>query len=106
MNSPHMISLAALIAALLLAGCGEKEAASGGHDHGATAQAAGHADHGPEGEKLTHFSDKTELYVEFPTLVVGQARIFIASSRPADKLGRRSLVIRAGLLADPACPTG
>jgi cobalt-zinc-cadmium efflux system membrane fusion protein len=78
MNSPHMISLAALIAALLLAGCGEKEAASGGHDHGATAQAAGHADHGPEGEKLTHFSDKTELYVEFPTLVVGQAATFIA----------------------------
>ena len=59
MKTPSTL-IALTIVALLLAGCGEKKAASGGHDHGAAAQAAGHADHGdhgPEGEKLTHFSD-------------------------------------------------
>lgn len=73
--------LAALIAALLFTGCGEKKTASGGHDHGATTQAAGHtdhADHGPEGEKRTHFGAQTELYVEFPNLVVGQTATFVA----------------------------
>ncbi|MBK7015973.1 MAG: efflux RND transporter periplasmic adaptor subunit [Sulfuritalea sp.] len=82
MKTPSTL-IALTIVALLLAGCGEKKAASGGHDHGAAAQAAGHADHGdhgPEGEKLTHFSDKTELYVEFPALVVGQAATFVAHS--------------------------
>lgn len=81
MNSPRMIPLAALIAALLLAGCGEKKAATGGHDHAAPAPAAGHAghdDHGPESERLTHFSDKSELFVEFPLLVAGQAATFVA----------------------------
>lgn len=81
MNSPRMIYLAALLAALMLAGCGEKKAATGGHDHAAPAQAAAHAghdDHGPEGEKLTHFSDKSELFVEFPALIAGQAATFVA----------------------------
>jgi RND family efflux transporter MFP subunit len=70
--------IAISIATLFIAGCGDKTASTGGHDHDAPAQAAGHADHGPEGEKITHFSDKTELYVEFPTLVVGQAATFVA----------------------------
>ena len=81
MNAPRMIPLAALIAALLLAGCGDKQTAATGHDRAAPAQAAahsGHDDHGPAGEKLTHFSDRSELYVEFPPLVSGQAATFVA----------------------------
>lgn len=70
--------IAAAIAALLLAACGDKKAGTGGHDHGAPTQAAGHADHGQEGEKITHFSDQSELFVEFPALVVGQAATFVA----------------------------
>ncbi len=71
MNARQITAFAALTAALLLAGCGDKTAAT-------TAAAA--ADHHDDqaGEKLTHFSDKTELYVEFPTLVVGQAAVFVA----------------------------
>jgi cobalt-zinc-cadmium efflux system membrane fusion protein len=68
--------LATLATALLLAGCGEKSAPKD-HDHGAPAMAA--ADHHDEvGEKLTHFSDQTELFVEFPALVVGQPASFVA----------------------------
>jgi len=69
-------ALAALATTLLLAGCGEK-ATPKGHDHGAPATAA--ADHHDEaGEKLTHFSAQTELFVEFPTLVAGQPASFVA----------------------------
>lgn len=78
MNSPRMIPLAVLIAALLLAGCGDKQTTAGGHGHAAPAPAAAHDEHGPEGEKLTHFSDKSELFVEFPALVAGQAASFVA----------------------------
>lgn len=69
MNARHLITLAALTAALLLAGCGEKTAAT------ATAAAESHS---AAGQKLTHFSDKTELFVEFPTLIVGQTATFVA----------------------------
>ncbi len=78
MNSPRTIPLAALIAALLLAGCGDKKSPTGTGDHGAPVQTAAHDDHGPAGEKLTHFSDKSELFVEFPPLVAGQAATFVA----------------------------
>lgn len=70
--------IAITIATLFIAGCGEKKTAAGGHDHGATTQADAHDGHEAEGEKITHFSDKTELYVEFPSLVVGQAASFVA----------------------------
>ncbi|WP_297834655.1 efflux RND transporter periplasmic adaptor subunit [Thermomonas sp.] len=93
--------LAAIIAALLLVGCGDKNAGTGGHDHGAPAQAAGHADHGPTGEKITHFSDRTELFVEFPSLAVGQAATFIvhftwlADFKPVTQ-GRLIVVLAGG----------
>ncbi|MDP2811692.1 MAG: efflux RND transporter periplasmic adaptor subunit [Rhodocyclaceae bacterium] len=70
MNARHLIPLAAigtLAAALLLAGCGDKTPA--------TAAAAPHAE---AGAKITHFNDKTELFVEFPTLIVGQEATFVA----------------------------
>lgn len=57
----------------IVAGCGER-----GHDHakdGSHAHAAD-AGHGPAVEKLTHFTDRTELFVEFPRLVAGEASPF------------------------------
>ena len=71
MNARQFTTLAALTAALLLVGCGDKTAAT-------TAVAAAEHHDNQAGEKLTHFRDKTELYVEFPTLVVGQAATFVA----------------------------
>jgi RND family efflux transporter MFP subunit len=66
---------AALLAAFLLAGCGEKTISKDAH--GATASvAAGHHDDG--GEKLSHFTKRSELFVEFPALVVGQPATFAA----------------------------
>jgi cobalt-zinc-cadmium efflux system membrane fusion protein len=76
MNALKTPMLAALLAALLLAGCDRKPAA-GGHDAKVDAKAAAHDEHGPEPEKLTDFSDQTELYLEFPPLVAGQTATFV-----------------------------
>lgn len=68
--------IASICAALFLVACGDKTSAT---DHGAKPAAeAGHADHGPGGEKITHFTDRTELFVEFPRLVVGEKSDFAA----------------------------
>lgn len=65
------LPFAALLAVLVLAlgACGDKTAAPA---------AGGHADHGPEAEKITHFTDRTELFVEFPRLVAGEKSAFVA----------------------------
>ncbi|HQT00642.1 MAG: hypothetical protein B7Y26_00955 [Hydrogenophilales bacterium 16-64-46] len=71
--------IASLCAALFLIGCGEADhelAADGSHPPAAAAEDA-HG-HGAGGEKLTHFSDRTELFVEFPRLVVGEPSAFAA----------------------------
>ena len=60
------ITLAALLA-LLLATCGDKQTAPAAANH-----------HEEAAEKLTDFSDKTELYVEFPSLTVGRTASFAA----------------------------
>lgn len=66
---------AAMLALCLLAGCGEKTAATTGQ----VAEAAGtHAGHAVGGEKRTHFAERSELFVEFPALVVGQPATFVA----------------------------
>lgn len=57
----------ATLLALLLAACGDKQTAAPTADS-----------HEEAGEKLTHFSDKTELFVEFPPLVAGQTATFVA----------------------------
>lgn len=95
---------ATVLAVFLLAACGEKNAAK--DDHGAKASfektADGHADDHPDsGEKITHFSDKSELFVEFPALVVGQPAIFVAhftwlaDFKPVEK-GRMTIVLAGG----------
>ena len=62
-----------LAAALALAACGDKPADS----HTSDAAEAEHG-HGADGEKLTHFTERTELFVEFPQLVVGETSSFAA----------------------------
>lgn len=58
---------------LLLAGCTDQ------HTHPAAGETeAGYDDHDDHSEKLTHFSDQTELFVEFPPLVVGEKSAFAA----------------------------
>ncbi|MBS3934860.1 MAG: efflux RND transporter periplasmic adaptor subunit [Sulfuritalea sp.] len=69
--------IALLVSALFVSAC---ERTPHGHDHGAKPSAAaahGH-DHGPGAEKITHFTDKTELFVEFPHLVAGETSAFAA----------------------------
>ncbi|MHB1429830.1 MAG: efflux RND transporter periplasmic adaptor subunit [Rhodocyclaceae bacterium] len=60
------LTLATLLA-LLLAACGDKQAAPIAADH-----------HEEAGAKLTHFSERSELFVEFPALIAGQAATFVA----------------------------
>jgi RND family efflux transporter MFP subunit len=67
--------LAAMIAVLLLAGCGDKPA---GNPHDAKPVAEAGNSHGGGAEKITHFSDQTELFVEFPRLVAGAPSAFAA----------------------------
>jgi RND family efflux transporter MFP subunit len=74
--------LVALLLPALLVGAGCR--ASGGDRHAETGHEAGHADHGHEAEGHGHahgaptetrtlYSAHTELFAEFPALVVGQA---------------------------------
>lgn len=71
--------IASLCAALILSACGNSDhehAKDGSHPPAAD---AGHGhDHGSGGEKITHFTDKTELFVEFPRLVAGEKSAFAA----------------------------
>ena len=69
------LNVALLLAtALTLAACGDKAAEPHAADTPAEAETA--HDHAPGAEKITHFSDHTELFVEFPRLVVGEKSAF------------------------------
>lgn len=59
-----------LLLLTLLAAPGCKQGADHGHDHG---HGEGAHDHGPPTRALTIFTDKSELFVEHPPLVVGEA---------------------------------
>lgn len=82
MNTPHnfqkkaLAAAAALTVALLLVACGDKKNVAGGPEHGQTSVAA-NEHHDEAGEKLTDFSDQTELFVEMPPLVAGQSAEFV-----------------------------
>lgn len=100
MKPRHLTLLAAMIAALLLFGCDDKQ-----HDHGAPSTTATADAPDAGGEKITHFGDKTELFVEFPTLIVGQTASFAAhltqlsDFKPLTQ-GRLTVVLSGGDAAD------
>ncbi|WP_326527160.1 efflux RND transporter periplasmic adaptor subunit [Dokdonella sp.] len=101
-----LISL--LCAALFVTACNKDTASHAAHDgHGAAqAEAAGHGhDHGPAGEKRTHFTDRTELFVEFPRLVVGEKSAFAAhlttlSNFQALEAGKVTVILSGGNLPE------
>jgi RND family efflux transporter MFP subunit len=95
---------AAVLLALLLSACNDKGTAK--DDHGAEVSvekdAHGHTDsHTGSGEKITHFSDKSELFVEFPSLVIGQPATLVAhftwlaNFKPVEK-GSLTVVLAGG----------
>ncbi|ABS28273.1 efflux RND transporter periplasmic adaptor subunit [Anaeromyxobacter sp. Fw109-5] len=85
-----------------LASCRERP--GGGDDHDHAPRAAGHGDHAPAerpGRSITHFGERTELFVEFPVLVRGEESRFAAHLndlerfRPLEK-GRVEVVLSGG----------
>ena len=95
---------ASVLAVFLLSSCGEKIAAKDEHGAKASVEKAADShvdDHAESSEKLTHFSDKSELFVEFPALVVGQPATFVAhftwlaNFKPVVK-GRLTVVLAGG----------
>lgn len=67
-----------LVAALFIGACDKlPNNKNADHDKKPAAEQGGH-DHAPGAEKITHFTDKTELFVEFPRLVVGEKSAFAA----------------------------
>lgn len=79
MNETLIKSLSAcLCAALFLIGCGDRDRERAESNAPATEDAEHGHDHAPGGEKLTHFTERTELFVEFPRLVVGETAAFAA----------------------------
>ena len=102
-------SIASFYAALLLSACGDvghPHAKDGSHPAAAEAEHA----HGAGGEKITHFTDKTELFVEFPRLVAGEKSAFAAhltrltdfKALAADKV---SVILSGGGQADEVFST-
>ncbi len=103
----HMKILTLSIAAMavfLLSACGEKSAAKDNHGTESVTgkDTHGHAgEHADSSEKITHYSDKSELFVEFPLLVVSQPATFVshftwlASFKPVTK-GRLTVVLAGG----------
>lgn len=76
LTSPTMLTASLVALSLLLTACGDKSAAKDGHGTGTPATAAAQAHDEPE--KLTHFIDRSELFLEFPPLIVGQTATFAA----------------------------
>ena len=95
---------ASVLAVFLLSSCGEKIAAKDEHGAKASVEKAADShvdDHAESSEKLTHFSDKSELFVEFPPLVANQPATFVAhftwlaNFKPVVK-GRLTVVLAGG----------
>ncbi|MDP2787530.1 MAG: efflux RND transporter periplasmic adaptor subunit [Pseudomonadota bacterium] len=91
-----------LIASLLtLAACGDKAADSHSPNTATEAEAESGHGHGGGGEKLTHFTGHTELFVEFPRLIAGEESAFAAhltflSSFKAVTAGKVTLRLSGG----------
>ena len=98
-------TLLATLCAAFLYGCGDhghEHAEDGGHAPAAT-EAKAEEGHGTGGEKLTHFTDRTELFVEFPRLVVGETSAFAAHlsrlSDPGSESGAGFRAVTAGQIS-------
>lgn len=93
---------AALLGTLLgtlLAACGMDRDAP--HAAAGAAKDSGDHAHGEGGTQLTHFSDKSELFVEFPPLIVGQESAFAVHLTRLDNFkplqrGRVTVVLGGG----------
>lgn len=71
-------ALIAVLLAPMLSGCVDNTPAASRPDSGSGAVAAATDHHADSSEKRTDFTEKTELFVEFPSLVVGQPATFVA----------------------------
>ncbi len=85
-------------ATLIIAACGDQTPAAG---HDAKPAAEAEHGHGSGGEKITHFTERSELFVEFPRLVVGEKSAFAAHlTRLADfravAAGKVTVVLSGG----------
>lgn len=92
--------IATLCTALFLTACGDAGNKQAKDDSHAPTADAGHG-HGAGGEKLTHFTGQTELFVEFPRLVAGEKSAFAAHlTRLADfralPAGKVSVILTGG----------
>ncbi len=85
----------------LLASCRKEPASADGHDHGD----AGHGDHAAPAERpgasVTHFGERTELFLEYPVLVRGEASRFAAHLNDLERFkplgaGRVTVLLSAG----------
>lgn len=72
--------IALLVSALFVAACDRlPNNKNADHDKKPAAEQGGHGhDHAPGAEKITHFTERTELFVEFPRLVKGEKSAFAA----------------------------
>jgi RND family efflux transporter MFP subunit len=100
-TSPAALMAGLVAMSLLLAACGDKSTAK--DDHGSKPSATVQAHDEPE--TLTQFTDKTELFLEFPPLVVGQPATLAAHlTRLADfkpiAQGKLTIVLAGGKGAD------
>ena len=101
LTSPAWLMASLVAAPLFLAACGDKSTAK--DDHGSKPAATAQAHDEPE--TLTQFTDKTELFLEFPPLVVGQPATLAAHlTRLADfkpiAQGKLTIVLAGGKGAD------
>ncbi len=67
-----------LFAMLLLAACHSDDHSTESHDQGHAEDHGGGHGHGASSHAITHWTNETELFVEFPALVVGQESPFAA----------------------------
>lgn len=93
--------LLACLAVAALAACRKEPADAHGHAHGD----AGHADHAAPAERpgasITHFGERTELFLEYPVLVRGEESRFAAHLNDLERFkpleaGRVEVVLSGG----------
>lgn len=88
MNKLHIIT-AILAMVVLAAGCTKHEDE---HGHPHAEEQAGHDDHGHGGGiAVTHYTDRTELFVEYPPLAKGEESAFAAHMTFLDPQGFRAV---------------